>query len=150
MGLCLMNRVRLCQVYVSHVEPVIKNSRFCTIYKSSVSPGFAKQIIPILRISCYNGSLATWTVGSLTITKFKPVIFSGIALSYVANMVILVILYDFCSYTYCRLESGANRCVSCKIQNGAGWTAQKTWLPTELLSLSAYPLLPTRVYRAVT
>jgi hypothetical protein len=36
----------------------------------------AKQIMPILRILCYNGSLITWTVGSLTTTKFKPLIFS--------------------------------------------------------------------------
>jgi hypothetical protein len=32
---------------------------FCTIHKSSVSTGFAKQIMPFLRILCYNGSLIT-------------------------------------------------------------------------------------------
>jgi hypothetical protein len=49
-------------------------------------------------ILCYNGSLVTWTVVSLTTAKFKPLIFSvfGFALSYTANMFILVILYDFC------------------------------------------------------
>jgi hypothetical protein len=48
------------------------NSFFCT-----VSPGFAKQILSILLILCYNGSLVTWTVVSLTSTKFKPCIFSA-------------------------------------------------------------------------
>jgi hypothetical protein len=32
--------------------------------------------MPILRILCYNGSLATLTVVSLTATKFKPLTFS--------------------------------------------------------------------------
>jgi hypothetical protein len=48
----------------------------CTIYKPSVSPGFAKQIMSSLLILCYNGSLVTWTVVSLTTAKFKPLIFS--------------------------------------------------------------------------
>jgi hypothetical protein len=42
------------QVYNSHIQHVIENSSFCTIYKSSVSAGFAEQIMRILR---YNGSL---------------------------------------------------------------------------------------------
>jgi hypothetical protein len=37
-------------------------SSFCTIYKFSVSTGFTEQIMPILRILCYSGSLVTWTV----------------------------------------------------------------------------------------
>jgi hypothetical protein len=51
----------------------------------------------ILRILHYNGSLVTWTVVSLTTVKFKPLIcsMSGFALSYNANMLILVILHDF-------------------------------------------------------
>jgi hypothetical protein len=65
---------------------------FCNIYKSSVSTGFAEQIISILRISCYNGGLVTWTVLSLTTAKFKPLVFSlcGFALSYSANIFILI------------------------------------------------------------
>jgi hypothetical protein len=43
---------------------------------SSVSTGFAKQIIRILRILRYNGSLVTSPVVSLTTVKFKPSIFS--------------------------------------------------------------------------
>jgi hypothetical protein len=72
-------------------------SFFCTIYKTSVCPGFAKQITSTLCILCYNGSLVTWTVVSLTTAKFKPLIFStsGFALSYAVNMFILMILYDF-------------------------------------------------------
>jgi hypothetical protein len=54
MSLSLMNRLRLCQVYVLHV---IENSSLCIIYKSSVSTAFVKQIMPILHILCYNGSL---------------------------------------------------------------------------------------------
>jgi hypothetical protein len=47
----------------------------------------------ILRILCYNGSLFTWTVVSLTTAKFKPLIFStpGFALSYIANVFTLMI-----------------------------------------------------------
>jgi hypothetical protein len=49
---------------------------FRTTHKSSASTGFTKQIMPILRILCYNDSLVTWTVVSLTAEKFKPLIFS--------------------------------------------------------------------------
>jgi hypothetical protein len=45
------------RVYVSHIQHVIENSSLCTIYKSSVSTGFVEQIMHILRIFCYNGSL---------------------------------------------------------------------------------------------
>jgi hypothetical protein len=54
-----MNRLHLCQAYDSHTQHVFEKISFCTIYKSSVSPGSAKQIMPILRILCYNGSLVT-------------------------------------------------------------------------------------------
>jgi hypothetical protein len=67
MGLCLMNMLAFRQVYVSHLQHVIENSSFCTTHKSSVNTGFAKQIMPILRLLCYNGSLVTWTVVSLTV-----------------------------------------------------------------------------------
>jgi hypothetical protein len=52
----------------------------------------------VLLILCYNGSLVTWTVVSLTTAKFKPLIFSisGSALCYAAKIFILMILYDFC------------------------------------------------------
>jgi hypothetical protein len=45
-----MNTLGFCQVYVTHIEHVMENSSFCTIYKSSVSPGFAKHIMPTLYI----------------------------------------------------------------------------------------------------
>jgi hypothetical protein len=80
-------------IYIAH-KHVIENSSFCAIYeyRSSVSPGFAKQIMPILFILCYNGSLVTWMVVSLTTTKFKPLIFSvsGFALTYVMNIFMLM------------------------------------------------------------
>jgi hypothetical protein len=62
---------------------------------SSVRIGFAKQIMPILRILHYNGSLVTWTVVNLTTTKFKRPIFSmsHFAFTYTANMYILMILW---------------------------------------------------------
>jgi hypothetical protein len=59
------------QVYVSHIYHVTENSSFRTTHKSSVSTGFAKQIIPILRILCYNGNLVNLTIISLTAAKFK-------------------------------------------------------------------------------
>jgi hypothetical protein len=62
---CLL---RIClafrQVYISHIQHVTEKSSFCTTHKSSVSTGFAEQIMPILRD---NGSLVTWTVVRLTI-----------------------------------------------------------------------------------
>jgi hypothetical protein len=61
-----------CQVYISHV---IKHSFLCTVYKSSVSTGFAKQIMSILRILCYNGSMVTWTVVTFTTATFKSLYF---------------------------------------------------------------------------
>jgi hypothetical protein len=105
----------------------------CTICKSSVDTGFAKQMIPVLLILRYNGSLVTWAVVSLTAAKFKPLAFSvsGFALSYDANMVILIILYDLfllpaqfcCMIIYIRkVESHvqiADRCAPWKIYNGA-------------------------------
>jgi hypothetical protein len=51
-------------------------SSFCTEHQSSVSIGFTEQIMPILRILCYNGSLVIRKVVSLTTVKFKPLIFS--------------------------------------------------------------------------
>jgi hypothetical protein len=44
----------------------------------------------------------TWTVVSLTASKFKPLVFSlsGFALSYTANIFIHMILYDFCLLPY--------------------------------------------------
>jgi hypothetical protein len=85
----------ICLAFRQHV---IENSSFCIMYKSSVSTGFGKQNMPIVCILCYNGSLVTWRVVSLTAAKFKPLIFStsGFDLSYIANMFILMILYDFC------------------------------------------------------
>jgi hypothetical protein len=41
------------QVYVSHIQHVMENSSCCTIYKSSVSTDFAKQIMPILLYLTY-------------------------------------------------------------------------------------------------
>jgi hypothetical protein len=63
------------QVYVSDIQHVTENSSFRTIYKSSVSPSFAYQIMSILLILCFNGSLVTRTVVSSTAAKFEPHIF---------------------------------------------------------------------------
>jgi hypothetical protein len=54
--------------------------------------------MPTLFILCYNGTLVTWTVVCLTAAKFKPLTFSvsGFALSYTANIVILITLCDLC------------------------------------------------------
>jgi hypothetical protein len=74
---------------------MLKNSSLCIIYKSSVTTGIAKQMMRNILILCYNGSLVTWTVVTLTASKIKPHIFSvsGFAMSYTANMFIVMILY---------------------------------------------------------
>jgi hypothetical protein len=61
---------------------LLKTSCFCTAHKPSVSTGFAEQIMPILHILCYNGSLVTWTVVSLTTSKFKPLPMALVSCSY--------------------------------------------------------------------
>jgi hypothetical protein len=52
-------------VSIAHIT-CCYNLFFCTIHKSSVSPGFAKQIMPILFILCYKGSLVAWMYVCLT------------------------------------------------------------------------------------
>jgi hypothetical protein len=49
-------------------------SSFCTTHQSSASTGFTEQIMTILRILCYNGSLDIRMVISLTTAKFKSLI----------------------------------------------------------------------------
>jgi hypothetical protein len=84
------------QVYVSHIQHVTENFSFCTIHKSSVSTGFAKQIMPILRVLCYNGSLVTWTVVAWPPPSLSLLYsLSGFAFSYLTNMYILIIPYEF-------------------------------------------------------
>jgi hypothetical protein len=51
------------------------------MYKSSVSISFAKQIMPISRSLCDNGTLVTWTVISLTTAKLSLLYFSTLRLS---------------------------------------------------------------------
>jgi hypothetical protein len=59
----------------------IENSSFYNMYKSSVSPSVAKQIMRILFALCYNGGR------KLTAAKIKLMFsVSGFALLYVANM----------------------------------------------------------------
>jgi hypothetical protein len=75
-GLSLMNMLGL-----SSYVRIVNLARYwkffvCTIHKSSVSIGFANQIMPIIRIICYNGSLVIWEVVSFTTAKFKPLIYS--------------------------------------------------------------------------
>jgi hypothetical protein len=115
MGLSLKNMLGLSSsVRIAHVACYWKIN-LCALCRSPLSPGFAKHIMSGLFILCYNGSLVTLTVVSLTAAKFNPLIFLmySFAFSYAANMSILMILYDFCllpalhnfviwSYTYGR------------------------------------------------
>jgi hypothetical protein len=60
-------------MYTFHTYRILlKTFPFALHANPLVSTGFAEQIMPILRILCYNGSLVTWTVVSLTTAKFKP------------------------------------------------------------------------------
>jgi hypothetical protein len=56
--LSLMNMLGICQVYISNIQHVIENSSSHKIQESNVSPGFA-EIMSILLVLCYNGSLIT-------------------------------------------------------------------------------------------
>jgi hypothetical protein len=60
----------LCLAFrIAHVTCYLK---FLILHynKSCASTGFGKHIMATLYILCYNGSLMTWTVVSLTTTKF--------------------------------------------------------------------------------
>jgi hypothetical protein len=71
MGLSLMNMLGISSsVHFTHTM-LLNISSFCTTHKSSISTGFTEQIMPVLPILCYNGSLVTWTVIGLTTAKFK-------------------------------------------------------------------------------
>jgi hypothetical protein len=76
----MLLKILLCALYTSPLSVQALQSRSCISYL------------------CYNGSLVTWTVVSLTAAKFKPLIFSmsRFVLSYAANMFILMILYGSC------------------------------------------------------
>jgi hypothetical protein len=69
---------------------LLKSSSFSTIRKSSVSTGFTEQIMPILRILCYNGSLVTWTV-VLTPTELRWLLYP-LCTDHKQNTQIIVIL----------------------------------------------------------
>jgi hypothetical protein len=56
------------QEYISHIEHGTENSSFCTIHKSSVSTGFTEQIMPILHILGYDGSLLLVTESESYVT----------------------------------------------------------------------------------
>jgi hypothetical protein len=71
----------------------------CEVYiQVHLSTGFAKQIMPELRILCYNGTLVTSTVVSLTIVKLKRLVYvmSRFTVSRAANIFILSFVCDFC------------------------------------------------------
>jgi hypothetical protein len=60
------------QVCISY-SMLLKMSCFCL---SCISTGFAEQIMPVLHVLCYNGSLVTSTIVSLTtaklISRYEP------------------------------------------------------------------------------
>jgi hypothetical protein len=65
MGFSLISMLGLSSsVHFAH--NVTENSSFCTTHKSSVSKDYAEQIMPVLCNLCYNGSLVTWSIVSLT------------------------------------------------------------------------------------
>jgi hypothetical protein len=93
MGVSLVNMLGLSSsVRVAHIACYWK-----FLFVHYISSGFAKRIMSILLILCYNGSLVVWTVVSLGAAKFMPLMFStsGFALFYATNMFILMLLYDF-------------------------------------------------------
>jgi hypothetical protein len=73
MGLSLINMLGFTSsVYFAHITCYWKFFLLHYTHKSSLSTRFTKQMMPILRILCDNGSLVTWTVINLTTAKFKP------------------------------------------------------------------------------
>jgi hypothetical protein len=66
MGLSFMNMLGLVKCMYRTYSTLLKILPCALYYKSSVSPGFAEQIMPVLRVLRYNGTLVTLTVVSLT------------------------------------------------------------------------------------
>jgi hypothetical protein len=143
------------RMYVLHIQHVIEYSFSCTVYKFFVSPGFAKQIMSILLILRYNGSLITWTVISLTIAKFNPLIFSFVWLH--------IVLYRECVHShdfvglllvactillYNRIYAGgwkscSNRGPVCTLENFQ-WCAKPCFAGATILRGWCLPLVPRR------
>jgi hypothetical protein len=101
MGLSIMNILGLSSnIHFAHIACYLKIIAFSLRTSPLSVQGFTGQIMPILHILCYNGSLVTWMVAGLTTSKFKPLIFSmcGFTLSYNANMFFLMIPYGFCLF----------------------------------------------------
>jgi hypothetical protein len=132
-------------------------SSFHATHNSSVSTGFTEQIMPILRILCYNGSLVTWTVVSLTTAKLKPLIrvFSmfGFNLSYTGEH---IHFHDFvwlqlvvCTILlYVRLHTEglklcANRGPLSTLENFQ-WCAEPCFACAAILIGRCLPLIPKR------
>jgi hypothetical protein len=142
------------QAYIPHLQHVIENSSFFTIYKSSVSTGFAKQVMPILRILCYNGSVVIWTVVSLTAAKFKPLMFSvwlRLVLYYehVHSHGFVWLLLAACTillYNRAHTEGWklcTNRGPVCTLGN-FHWCGEPCFIGTAILSGRWLPLIPRR------
>jgi hypothetical protein len=136
---------------------LLKICSFCTTHKSSVSTGFREQIMPILRILCYNGSLVTYTVVRFTTAKFKPLIFSmsGFALSCTTKVFILMISYDLClssaqfCYTYNRIYTEGwklceNRWPVCTLENFQWCGEPCFFIGAAILRGGCLPLIPRR------
>jgi hypothetical protein len=101
-GLSLVSH---CQQYLVHRHNFILFTFYMshmfydyTVYTKPLSAQAQYSRSCIIICSLRYNSLDTWTVVRLTVAKFKPLIFSvlGFALSYVANICIFMILYDFC------------------------------------------------------
>jgi hypothetical protein len=92
-GLSLMNRLRLSSsVRIAHIACYWKNLAFA-LHTNPLSAQALQSRSCLSYILCYNGSLVTRTVVSLTTAKLKPLISSmfGFTLSYTANMFMLMI-----------------------------------------------------------
>jgi hypothetical protein len=98
MSLSLMNMLGLSSsVRIAHIASYWK---FFLLHYMQVLC-FTEKIMPILRILCYNGSLVTWTVVSLTASKFKPLI----SLRLASPCPVLCSFSWFCMTSACRLHN---------------------------------------------
>jgi hypothetical protein len=105
-----------------------------------VSAGFTEQIMLLLPILCYNGSLVTWTVVSLTNAKFKP-LHLVLYRKYVHSHDFVWLLLAVCTILlHNRVHTEgwklcANRRLMCTLENSNG---------VQNLVLHALPLIPRR------
>jgi hypothetical protein len=144
----------VCLLWICTYSMLLKNSSLYIIYKFSASTAFAKQTMSILQVLCYNGSLVTWTVVSLTTAKFKPLYFLRLVSPFPMQRTywfswfvwILFVAWTILLYNHIHKEGWklcANRGAVCTLENFQ-WCVEPYFVGAAILRLGCLTLIPRR------